>query len=161
MWFRQVFMHCSHDFRQGMRPGHFQHFRMYRQDHVVTVTVFFLTQATSDDDFAVFGQGFADGIERLLYSSIDETASIDDDEVGTFVGFGGFIAFCTQLRENLLGIGQGFRATKRDESHFRRNGSFLAAYFSYRHTGCVKRYESESTIVPRHALTCRKNRRFR
>jgi hypothetical protein len=39
-------------------------------------------QAAGDDHLAVFGQRFADGVERLLDGGVDEAAGIDDHQIG-------------------------------------------------------------------------------
>ena len=42
----------------------------------------------------------------------------DDHQVGTIEGFGRLVTLGAQLREDQLGIGQRFGATKADEAHF-------------------------------------------
>jgi hypothetical protein len=67
------------------------------------------TQAPRDHDFAVLGERLADRLERLLDRGVDEAAGVDDDEVGTGVILGGFVALGAQLREDALGVDQRLR----------------------------------------------------
>jgi hypothetical protein len=69
----------------------------------------FDTQAPRDHDFAVLGERLADRLERLLDRGVDEAAGVDDDEVGTGVILGGFVALGAQLREDALGVDQRLR----------------------------------------------------
>jgi hypothetical protein len=86
--------------------------------------VFFETQTTGHDDFAILGERFADGSERLLDRRIDEAAGVDDDEVGAGVVGRGDVALSPELSEDpfrvykCLGTAEGnepdFRAFYRD-----------------------------------------------
>jgi hypothetical protein len=67
----------------------------------------FHAQTPCHDHLAVFGQRFADGVERLLHRGIDEAAGVDDDEVGAGIARRGRVALCAQLREDALGVDQG------------------------------------------------------
>ena len=66
-------------------------------------------QATRDDNLAVLGERFADGMKRFLDRGVDEAAGVDDDEVGARVVLGGGVALGAQLGENALGVDQRFR----------------------------------------------------
>src|SRR5205085_2060610 len=57
--------------------------------------------------------------QRFVDRGVDEAASVDDDEVGTFVGWRNGIAFRTKLRQDLLRIDKCFRASQRDKAHAR------------------------------------------
>jgi hypothetical protein len=116
----QMLVYREHDFADRVRAGHFQHFRMDGLDHVVAVGVFFGAKAAGDNDAAVFVERFADGVQRFLHRGVDETAGIDDDQVGALVGLGGIVAFCPQLRQDLLGIDQRLGAAERHKTDFRR-----------------------------------------
>jgi hypothetical protein len=69
----------------------------------------FDAQAPRDDHLAVLGERLADRLERLLDRGVDEAAGVDDDEVGTGVILGGFVALGAQLREDALGVDQRLR----------------------------------------------------
>ncbi|MCP1573352.1 hypothetical protein J2S30_001731 [Herbaspirillum rubrisubalbicans] len=47
-------------------------------DDVFALGILLGAQAAGDDHLAVFVQGFADGIQRLLHGGVDEAAGIDD-----------------------------------------------------------------------------------
>jgi hypothetical protein len=48
-------------------------------------------------------------MERFLDRGVDETAGVDDDEVGAGVVLGGLVALGAQLREDALGVDQRLR----------------------------------------------------
>ena len=116
----QVQMDGIHHFGQRVRTSDGQHFRVHLHDDVVAGSIFLGAQATGDDDLAVFGQRFADGVQRLLHGSIDKAAGIDDHQIGASVGFRRFVTFGAQLGEDLFRVDQRFRAAERDKAHFRR-----------------------------------------
>jgi hypothetical protein len=63
-------------------------------------------QAAGDDDLAVFGQGFANGVQAFLDGIVDEAAGVDDDQVRALEGLGGLVALGAELREDEFGVGQ-------------------------------------------------------
>jgi hypothetical protein len=77
----QVLVHLVHDLFGGVGAGDGEHLRVGRQHHVVLGA-----QAAGDDDLAVLGEGFADGVEGLFDRGVDEAAGVDHHEVGAFVG---------------------------------------------------------------------------
>ncbi len=67
---------------------------------------------------AVFGQGFANGVQAFLHGIVNEPAGVDDDEVGALEGLGGFVALGAELREDEFGVRQRLGAAQADESDF-------------------------------------------
>ena len=70
---------------------------------------FLRAEAAGDDDLAVLGERFADGIERFFYRRIDEAAGVDDDEVSVVVSRRGDVTLRAKLREDALGIDERLR----------------------------------------------------
>ncbi len=68
---RQVIVHRAHDLVGGVRAGDGQHLRMRLPDDIA-----FCAQAAGDDDLAVFGERFADRVERFFNRRVDEAAGI-------------------------------------------------------------------------------------
>ena len=85
---------------------------MGRQHNVVLGT-----QAARDDDLAVLGEGFADGVEGLFHRGIDEAAGVDHHQVGAFIGGGYLVAFGPQAGKDVLGVHQCLGAPERNEPH--------------------------------------------
>lgn len=83
-------------------------------DHILLCT-----EAARDNDLAVLGQGFADRGEGLLDRGIDESAGIDNNQIGAGIARRGGIAFGTQLREDALGVDQRLGTAERDEPDLR------------------------------------------
>ncbi|MCM3755234.1 hypothetical protein M3665_25265, partial [Bacillus licheniformis] len=54
----------------------------------------------------------------FLHGFVDEAAGVHDDEVGAVVGAGDFITFGAQLRDDLFGIDERFRAAEGYEPYF-------------------------------------------
>ena len=113
--FGQVRVHSRHDFVGGMRAGHRQHLRVRLLDDVALGA-----ETAGDDHLAILGQRFADRVERLLDRGIDETAGVDDDEVGIVVARGDDISLCAQLGEDAFGVDERFGTAERDETYFGR-----------------------------------------
>jgi hypothetical protein len=67
------------------------------------------TEAARNDHLAVFGERFADRVQRFLGRSVDEAAGVDDDEVGAGVVGGGDVAFGAQLGEDAFRVDQRLR----------------------------------------------------
>ena len=66
-------------------------------------------QTASDDDFTVFIDGFANGIERLLDGRLNKTTGIDHDQIRTVIIFGDLVAFTSQLGDDAFAIHEGLR----------------------------------------------------
>ena len=71
---------------------------------VLPYELFFDPKTPGDDYLAVLGERLPDRMERFADRGIDESAGVDDDEIGPGVGGGSRIAFGAQLREDALGI---------------------------------------------------------
>ena len=120
-----MLVYMLHDLLHGMRSGHGQYFGMYLGHDIGAVGIFFCTKTTGNDHFAISVQCFANGVERLLNCGINETAGIDNDEIGTVVSGRGLIALGLELGQNLLGIDQCLGAAqgnKTDLGNFCRHG---------------------------------------
>jgi hypothetical protein len=88
------------------------------------------SKATGHDHATVFGERLADGVERFLDGGVDETAGVDDDEVGAGVVGRGLIALGAQLGEDAFGIDERFRTAERDEPDLGRR--FATTFFQGR-----------------------------
>jgi hypothetical protein len=77
-----------------------------------------LAEATGDDDLAILCQRLADRIERFLYGSVDETAGVDDDDIGGAVARHDFVAFHAQLGEDAFGVHERLGAAEAHEADF-------------------------------------------
>lgn len=84
------------------------------------LALFFRAETAGHDDLAVLVQRLADGVEAFLHGFVDEAAGVDDDEVRAVIGAGDFVTFGAQLRHDLLGIDERFRAAERHHADFRR-----------------------------------------
>ena len=80
--------------------------------------VLFGAEAAGDDHFAVFGQGLADGFQRLLHRAVDKAAGVDHHQLRIIIAGHHIVPFGTQLGQDALGIDQIFGATQGDESYF-------------------------------------------
>ncbi|KXA00202.1 hypothetical protein HMPREF0208_01095 [Citrobacter koseri] len=105
----------------AMRPGDFQHFRVYFTD-----LIDFRAQAAGDDHLAIFSQRFTNRFQRLLYGTVDKATGIDDHHVGVVIARYDVIAFGTQFSQDSLRINQVFRAAQGNEADFR-----LAGYIAH------------------------------
>ena len=112
----QVRVHRRHHFVGRVRPGDREHPGVGLLDDVALGA-----EAAGDDDLAVLGERFADGIERLLHRRIDETAGVDHDQVRVCVGRRDDVALGAKLRQDALGIDQRLGAAERDETDLGRN----------------------------------------
>ena len=110
LWW-QVLVYGIHDFGCCMWAGDGEDLRMCLLNHIT-----FSAETAGDDDFAIFSQGFADGIQRFFDCGIDKTAGIDHDKIGIFIRRHNVVTFCAQLCENMLRIDGGFGAAQADET---------------------------------------------
>ena len=111
MRFRQVLVHGGHDGVGVMGASNGEHVGVLLVNQVLACA-----QTSGDDDFSIFGKGFTDCIQRLFNCFIDESAGIDDNQIGCIVGRGYQVTLGTKFGQNALGVDQGFRATQRNES---------------------------------------------
>ena len=115
---RQMCVHGAHHVVRCMRSRHGEHAWVGFANNCAALL---RAETAGHDHLAVFRQRFADCIERFLDRSIDESACIDDDEIGAFVRRRDRIAFGAKLRDDLLGINERLRTAERDEADARLN----------------------------------------
>ncbi|MNP04069.1 hypothetical protein D3C76_959740 [compost metagenome] len=82
-----------------LRTGDGQYARVHIAD-----AVFGDAHAAGDDDLAVLGDGFADGVQRLGLGAVDEAAGVDHHYVGILIGGHDLVALHAQLGEDSFGI---------------------------------------------------------
>ena len=104
---RHMAVHRIHHLVRRVRAGDGKHVGVRLAHHVAL-----RAQAAGDDHLAVGSQRIADRVEAFLHCVVDETAGVDDDEIGPVVGLGSGVALRGELREDQLGIGQGLRTTE-------------------------------------------------
>src|SRR5258708_11540745 len=80
---------------------------------------FLCAQAAGDDDLAVLRQCLADGVQRLLDRGVDETAGVDDDEIGAGVVRRGEVTLGPQLGEDALRVYKCFGTAEGYKPDFR------------------------------------------
>ena len=80
----------------------------------------FRTHAAGDDDLAVFLERAANGRKRFRLGAVEETAGVDDDEVGALVLARELIALRAQARDDTLAVDERLRAAEGDKAYFRR-----------------------------------------
>ncbi len=114
---RQRAMHGIEHALILLRSGNRQHAGIGRLD-----LLGFRAHAAGDDHLAILGHGFADGAKRFLLGAVEETAGVDDDEIGAIVLACQFIAFRAQPRDDALGIHQCLGASQRNKADFGRSG---------------------------------------
>ena len=85
---------------------------------VATTLARFGTEAAGHDDLAVGGEGFPDGVQAFLDRIVNETAGVDDHQIGAFECLGGLVTLGIQLRQDQFGVGQRLGAAQADETHF-------------------------------------------
>ena len=90
-------MDMLQDFIGRVRAGNRQHLWMYLANDA-----FPGPQAAGNDDFSVFGQRLADGVERLFDRGIDVSAGIDDHQIGALIVRRNEVALGTQPGEDLF-----------------------------------------------------------
>ena len=117
---RQIRANVLHDLVGRMRPGNRQYAGVQ-----VTDQFFARAQAAGHDYLAIFGQRFADRIQRFFDSRIDETAGIHHHQIGAFVGSGDIVSFGAQAGQNLLRIDQRLGTTETDKADIRDFSSLI------------------------------------
>ncbi|MNN43050.1 hypothetical protein D3C81_1572660 [compost metagenome] len=103
-----------------LRTGDGQYARVHIAD-----AVFGHTHAAGNDDLAVFGDGFADGVQRLGLGAVDEAAGVDHHYVGILIGGHDLVALHAQLGEDSFGIDGCLGASKAYESDFWGGGGHV------------------------------------
>ncbi len=108
----EMVVNRTHHFLVGIRSAYRQHLR---------VAVYYLVlagaQTPGHDNFAVFVQGFANGVEGFLLGLVDESTGVDHDQVGFVISGDDLVALDPELSEYAFGINQGLRAPEADESN--------------------------------------------
>ena len=117
VWFGQVLVHRVHHLLSGMGAGDGQHAGVHLPHQIAAVLGLRSPQTASNDDLAVFCQRLANGVQAFLDGVVNEAAGVDDHQVGTGKGFSGLVTLGAELRQDQLGIGQGFGATQADKAH--------------------------------------------
>ncbi|MND87656.1 hypothetical protein D3C80_796630 [compost metagenome] len=110
---RHVFVDVAQHLFIGVGAGDLEHLGVDLADLVL-----FGAEAAGDYHLAVFGQGLADGFQRLLYRAVDEAAGVDHHQLRIVIAGHHIVPFGTQLGQDALGIDQVFGATQGDESYF-------------------------------------------
>ena len=110
----QLCVHGREHARVVLRAADREHVGMRLADHIGA-----LAEAAGDDHLAVLGQCLADRVERFLNGGVDETASVDDDDIGRVVAGHDFVTLHAQLGEDAFGVDQRLGAAETDESDFR------------------------------------------
>ena len=139
----QVSVDGVHHLLRGVRTGDGEHAGVHLADQIAfgagDITLFFGAQTACDDDAAIGGQSFANGVQAFFDGIVDEAASVDDDQVRAFKGFGGLVAFSVQLGEDQLRVGQCLGAAQADEADF---GDGIGRFYSRRN------YIAHPLIIP-------------
>jgi hypothetical protein len=78
--------------------------------------------AAGNDHLAVLSHCFADGAERFLLGAVEETAGVDNDQVGAVMLARQLVAFGAQPGDDALGIHQRLGATQGNKADFGRGG---------------------------------------
>ena len=77
-------------------------------------------QAAGDDDAAVLGHRFADGLEAFLLGAVEEAAGVDEHDIGAGIVGRKAVALGAQLGHDAFAIDQRFGAAEADEANFWR-----------------------------------------
>ena len=96
-------VHRIHHLLRGMGASHGEHAGVHFAHQAARFSAAgtgLCAQAAGDDDFAVFGQGLADGVQAFLDRVIDEAAGVDNHQIGASKGLGGLITLGPQLGED-------------------------------------------------------------
>ena len=167
----QVGVYRLHHLLRGVWAGDGEHTGVHVFDQIASAFAGACTQAARDDDLAVFGQGFANGVQAFLHGIVNEPAGVDDDEVGALEGLGGFVALGAELREDEFGVRQRLGAAQADESDFGcfcggecfahppivpvpRGGRLLAPHAGPESTGCRCKKSCDQRLSPNAPSIC-------
>lgn len=88
--------------------------------------ILFCAQATGYYDFAVFGEGFADGVQRFCLGGVQETACVYDHGFGACVIRADRVTFGAQAGQDAFRVHQCLGAAKGDHADF---GLAIAGWF--------------------------------
>jgi hypothetical protein len=111
-----------------------QHAGVQLPDQVATALPRLGAQTPGHDDFAVFSQGFSDGVQAFFDRVINEPAGIDDHQISTLKGFDGLVTLGVQLGQDQLRIGQRLGAPQTGKTDL---GSTSAIRFGVIHAMTV------------------------
>ena len=84
---RQSVVHGGDDLLVLMRAGDRENAGMRLAN-----AAFLDAEAARDDDAAVGGDGFADGVKAFLFGAVEEAAGVDHDDIGAIVVAGDLVA---------------------------------------------------------------------
>src|SRR3954452_6942124 len=94
-----MLVHRTDDLFIGVRSRDLENARVALEDAFGS-----RSQTTCDDYTAVLLQRFADGIERFVYSGVDEATGVDDDDVGRVIARRDLVTFGAKVSQDGLGI---------------------------------------------------------
>jgi hypothetical protein len=63
-------------------------------------------------------EGFADGLKAFVARAVEETAGVDEDEIGALVVGGDLVALGAQARDDALAVDQRLGAAKGNDADF-------------------------------------------
>ena len=98
----------------------------------------FSTQASGDDDLAVFRQRLADGIKAFGLGGIQKAACVDDDGVRAGIVGRDRVSFGAQAREDAFAVHQGLGAAEGHHADGRLAHATAVGRFDF---GCEIRAE--------------------
>jgi hypothetical protein len=110
---RRRCVHGRDDALVGLRPRDREHV-----GEAVADLARLRSHAAGDDNLAVVRHGLADCAKRFRLGAVEEATGVDDDEVGACMLLGQLIALGAELRDDALGIDEGFWAAERHEGDF-------------------------------------------
>ena len=93
----RVAVHRVHHLLRRVRAGDGKHARVHLLHERAAAVARLGAEAASDDHAAVRGERLGDRVEALLHRFVDETAGVDDDEVGAVEGLGRRVALGAEL----------------------------------------------------------------
>ena len=114
-----MLVYGCHDLQRRVRPGDSEHLGVCGLDEIAAVLC---AETAGDDHLAVLRERLADRRERLVDGGVDESAGVNDDQIGTLVGRRDRVAFGSKAREDLLRIDECLGTTEGDESDAWGNG---------------------------------------
>ncbi len=102
-----------------MRTGDGEHVGEALADHLR-----FLAHAAGDDDAAILRDRLTDGFEALLLGGIEETAGVDEHDVGTGIVGGHGIAIRAELGQDAFAVHKVLRTAERNHADLGRGGEY-------------------------------------